>query len=232
MNTSQGAIVLARKVIESDVFFVKPDKWFKMWIFILCYVNHKDNDHFTRGENFFTYRQIMDATRATKDQCDKFLQWSRKSSMLATRKTTRGVIIKVIKYDIFQNFTNYKSDMKSETEAKQKRNRSDTINKNVTMQEGNNENTNTMPPDGDDIEKLLNEGSKIQYDFQFVGLDIFQKTNAPANKRGECIRIAKKYPNYVNRALSFASDYPLPQLKWKMFLWKLNEQIKNAKIAT
>ena len=85
------------------------------------------------------------------------------------------------------------------------------------------------PPDGD-IEELLNEKGKIQHDYQFVGLEVFEKTGAPANKKGECIRIAKKYPHFIDRSMSFCADYPNPEARWKMFLWKLNQLRKNVQV--
>ena len=81
---------------------------------------------------------------------------------------------------------------------------------------------NNAPPKGDIIKELLDEKGGIQHDFQFLGLEIFEKTGAPKNKKAECMRLAKLYPGIVNRALSFCLDYPNPALKWKMFLWKLN----------
>lgn len=127
MNELKGAFILARKIIESDIFLNKPDKWFKIWIFIISYVNFKKNNQFERGENFFTYALINQNTRATKDQIDKFIRWSKNCKMLATRKTTRGMTIKVLKYDKYQEMENYKSDTKSDIKAKQKRHKSDTI---------------------------------------------------------------------------------------------------------
>lgn len=77
-----------------------------------------------------------------------------------------------------------------------------------------------------DIEELLEDKGGIQYDYQFVGLEVFEKTGAPASKKAECIRLAKKYPNLINLSLSFCLDYPNPAVKWKMFLWKLNKLVK------
>ena len=85
-----------------------------------------------------------------------------------------------------------------------------------------------MPPEGDIINDLLEEKGGIQHDYQFIGLEVFEKTGAPQNKKAECIRIAKQYPQYVQKAMSFSLDYPNPALKWKMFLWKLNDLRKNA----
>lgn len=72
---------------------------------------------------------------------------------------------------------------------------------------------------------LFENGGGIQHDFQFKGLEIFEKTGAPPNKKSECIRLAKKYPNFIDSSLSFCLDYPNPALKWKMFLWKINSLI-------
>lgn len=88
------------------------------------------------------------------------------------------------------------------------------------------DNTNA-PPTGD-IEELLNEKGEIQYDWQYQGLEVFEKTGAPDKKKSECMRLAKTYPNLINPALSFCLDYPNPALKWKMFLWRLNQLKKNA----
>lgn len=87
-----------------------------------------------------------------------------------------------------------------------------------------------LPSNEGGIENLLEDKSGIQHDYQFVGLDIFDKTSAPPNKKSECIRLAKTYPNFVNSALSFCLDYPNPKLKWKMFLWKLNTLIKENEV--
>ncbi len=89
-------------------------------------------------------------------------------------------------------------------------------------------NKNTAPPEGDIVENILNEKVTTLKDFQYLGLEIFEKTGAPINKKGECMRLAKLYPHLINKSLSFCLDYPNPSLKWKMFVWKLNELRKNV----
>lgn len=121
-----GATVWARQTIESDVFFWRPDKWFKIWFFLVNKVNHKDNNLFKRGSNFTTYEEISRYTKTTKNQIDKFIRYAKKEQMLTTRKTTRGMIVYVLKYDFFQNFDNYETT----EQTKHRRNTDDTINKN------------------------------------------------------------------------------------------------------
>ena len=132
-----GATLWARQTVESEIFYWKPDKWFKIWFYIVNRVNHKKNRLFDRGECFINYKEIMKKCKATKGEVDHCIRWlksEKSATMIATRKTTRGMIVKVLKYNHFQTLDNYYGDIKSdtigETRAIQKRYRSDTINKN------------------------------------------------------------------------------------------------------
>lgn len=123
-----GATLWARQTIESEVFYLKPDKWFKIWFFIVNQVNYTDFGQFHRGQGFMTYEQISLKTRSTRDQVDKFLRWAKQQEMATTQKTTRGMVVTVLNYAKYQDIKTYKSDTESEVKAKQKRHRSDTIN--------------------------------------------------------------------------------------------------------
>ena len=126
MKIKGGATMWSRQTIESDIFYNKPDKWFKVWFYIVNHVNHKKNKQFKRGEGFFRYLLVEEYTGASKNQIYRCLRWLEKEGMIGTHKTTRGVIIKVINYDLYQNLENYKRDP-SET---QRRYEGYTINKN------------------------------------------------------------------------------------------------------
>lgn len=115
-----GATVWARQTITSDVFG-KPDKWFKIWFYLVNRVNHKDKGRFKRGTGFMTYEMIMLATGATKSEVDHCIRWLKKCQMLATARATRGLHITILNYELYQNLKNYKSDDKSDSEAIQKR---------------------------------------------------------------------------------------------------------------
>jgi len=129
-----GATLWARQSVDSEIFTDKPAVWFKIWFYIVNRVNHKDTKQFKRGDCFIRYDWIMDKTKATKSEVDHCIRWLKSATMLATRKSTRGMIVTVLKYGYFQTLDNYYNDVKSdsngETKAKQKRYRSDTINKN------------------------------------------------------------------------------------------------------
>lgn len=133
-----GATIWARQTIDSEVFYWRPDKWFKIWFFIVNKVNHKDTKLFKRGTNFMTYEEISRYTKATRDQIDGFMRFSKKNKMLTTQKTTRGMVVEVSKYDYFQRLSNYENDTENETKTKHKRNTNDTINKNDKNDKYNN----------------------------------------------------------------------------------------------
>lgn len=111
-----GATLWARQAIESKIFWDKPDKWFKIWFYLVNRVNFKTDKRFKRGELFLKYEWICEATKATKSQIDHFMRWAKKEKMLRTKKTTRGMIVEIIKYDRFQTLDNYYYDVKSDTE--------------------------------------------------------------------------------------------------------------------
>jgi len=129
-----GATLWARQTIDSDIFYNKPDKWFKIWFYLINEVNHKDNRQFKRGSCFMRYEWIMEKTKANKNEIDHCIRWLKSATMIATRKATRGFTLNILNYNGYQSLENYKSDTKSdsksEMKAKQKRNESDTINKN------------------------------------------------------------------------------------------------------
>lgn len=141
MSKQTGCIMIARKIQGSEIW-KKPSDWLKVWLYLLQEVNHKDNKLFSRGENLFNYQDVARECSVKYNSVAKFIKWAKSAMLVATHKTTRGVVVKVLKYNEYQTLGNYKGDTKSDTcgeiEAKQKRNRSDTITKeckNVRMKE-------------------------------------------------------------------------------------------------
>ena len=127
-----GATIWARKTIESDIFYWKPDIWFKIWFYIVNKVNHKDTKLFKRGTNFFNYsREKNYINGSTIDQWKKCVGWLKSSNMVSTTKSTRGVIIEVLNYAFYQELDNYRAPQEAPSTALQKHYGSTTINKNV-----------------------------------------------------------------------------------------------------
>jgi hypothetical protein len=139
-NITGGATLWARQTIDSEIFFDKPDKWFKIWFFIVNEVSHQDNGRYKRGERYFRYEWIMERTKATKAQVHHCLRFLRKNLMIATHKKTHGLFIEVLNYNTYQRLDTYKRHTERQTEDKQKTNRRHNINKN----DKNVKNVNTM----------------------------------------------------------------------------------------
>lgn len=194
-NIKGGATIWARQTIESDIFIDKPDKWFKIWFFIVNRVNHADNKQFKRGSCFTTYQEISQYTRANKNEIDHCIRWLKSATMITTRKATRGFIITVLKYDRYQVIENYKSDKKSDLKAIQKRNESDTINKNDKNDSNHNLDINK------DIDNNILRAKPAEENPDPINqiIDIFYNSINPninyGNKttRGACEFMIKKY---------------------------------------
>ncbi len=116
-----GCTLWARKTINSTIFSEKPAVWFKIWFYIVSRVNHKDNAQFKRGQCHLSYENIILNCGATKAQIDHCIRWLKSCRMLATQKATRGFIITVCNYGLYQDLKNYKSDSTGDSKATQKR---------------------------------------------------------------------------------------------------------------
>jgi len=128
-----GGFLLARQIFNSEVWCKKPSSWGKIWIYILGKVHHEQTNDFGRGEGFFNFSQEkkLIGIDITDDIIKKFMCFARTSLMISTRRSTRGVVIKILQYNKFQDFNNYKSTSSGTREAREKHERSTTINNNV-----------------------------------------------------------------------------------------------------
>lgn len=128
-----GFILLSRKILCSEIWR-KPPEYLKIFLYILLKVNHKDGK-FPRGSNFFNFAEER-PSGVTINQIYKFLAWARqdKSKILATQKATRGIIIKVNNYDLYQTANNYERQDRRQDNG---RTEGDTINKNDKKEENN-----------------------------------------------------------------------------------------------
>lgn len=106
---------------ESEIFFCKPDKRFKIWFYIVWHVHWQDYKQRKRGENWFSYEKIMQSTKATKKQVSGVLERLRSREMIETKKATRWLTIKVLNYAKYQDIIKTKGNAK-ETQRKQKGN--------------------------------------------------------------------------------------------------------------
>lgn len=164
-NFAEGATIWSRSTLDSEIFFYKPDKWFKIWFYLINVVNHKDNKLFKRGENLVTYKDIVLATKASRNQIESFISWAKSGEhpMLSTRKTTRGMVIKLLNYELYQNLENYKTDRKTDTEPNRNRLETDTINKNEKNERIK---ENNIKEKSDLLIRILKECSELGIEFK------------------------------------------------------------------
>lgn len=135
-----GWIKLYRAVLHSSIFKKKAE-YLKIFIYILCKLNHADG-LFPRGSNFFNFKEeIRDIPNVSLNQIYEFIRWAKKEGIITTQKTTRGVIIKVSNWELYQDSKqigsqeNLQLNYKTVTSKKQLKH--NTINKNDKNKKNN-----------------------------------------------------------------------------------------------
>ena len=198
----QGWIKLHRQILDNEIFYNKPDKWFKIFIFILLRVNHKDNKGFKAGSCFMKYEWIMDNTGATKDQVKHCIASLKNDKMVHTLKATRGMTIFVLNWELYQGNEITEATQK----ARQVPDRSHTINKN----DKNDKNISSIFSSNKYIEELESSNTKH---LSIIGLF--------AKKRGSSFASADEGSAFIKRwarSASALSCYKLDQIgnvmKW------------------
>jgi hypothetical protein len=222
-----GWIKIHRKLLEKGYW--RKSAYAHLWIHLLLTANHQQKEfmwnnkiiHIKEGQILTGRKELSKQTGISETTIENILKMLENEHQIGQQKTTKFRIITIINWKEYQ-----KLDTKTDNGRTTNGQQTDT-NKN-DKKEKNDKNKNNAPANAD-IDNLLNEKGGIQYDYQYQGLEIYEKTGAPKDKKAECIRLAKNYPKLINPALSFCLDYPNQALKWKMFLWKLNQLIKDVK---
>ena len=129
-----GAFQVARKLFNSEAWLEKPASWTKIWIYILGNVNHKKRGTFERSEGFFNWEELTRTQRLGKDitisNIKSFMTFASGSNLLTTTRTTRGMRLKVLNYEKYQNLDNYTTTSKTTSEQRVNNDRTTTIHKN------------------------------------------------------------------------------------------------------
>ena len=94
----------------------KPPLYFKLWIWLLDRANWKDRGQLKRGQLVTTISEMQEAMSyysgyrkitPTKDEIRSAYGFFGKTSMVASTKTTRGMVITINNYELYQNPKNY-----------------------------------------------------------------------------------------------------------------------------
>ena len=161
-----GSTFWARQTIESEIFIDKPDKWFKIWFYLVQMANYKDHKQFLRGDCFVSGNEIAMNTGATPDQIKKCLTWLRDNDMVSTRRSTRGMTVTVNKYGHYQDLQENESTRRGTTKAPEKHQRSTTIQRNEGIEEMNSETEPDLATPSAVADKGPNEVNKVMEAFQ------------------------------------------------------------------
>lgn len=136
-----GYYLKARCIEDSDIAHAPPHVR-EIWDYLLRTVNYKDKKTngiiIKRGQTMRSYSDIQEALSwkvgwrkmtYSKWDCEKAMKVLLKATMIATQKTTRGMIITVLNYDKFQTPENYETDNEDHSKATREPQTTDTINK-------------------------------------------------------------------------------------------------------
>lgn len=121
MYIKGGAIILARQILNSEIFADKPADWFKIWVYILLMVSHKDTKRCNRGSAYFNAPLDAKILKISLNVWYGCIRWLKSAHQITTLKTKHGVVISVINYNYYQDLTNYIDQNKNQTKTKQVR---------------------------------------------------------------------------------------------------------------
>lgn len=120
-----GFYIIARCMEDSEVASARPvvREVFGYLIRNACY---EDTKHLKRGQLLVTYEKVIETLswksgyrteRYSKRQCGSAMEWLAERNMIRKTRTTRGVIITVCNYCIYQDIRNYGRSTESHAEV-------------------------------------------------------------------------------------------------------------------
>lgn len=134
-----GFYLKAKKIQESEIAHWPPHVR-EIWDWLLLKARHSDGENLKRGQLLTSYKEIREGLhwmvgwrkeRYSKWDCEKAMKALTKATMIATRKTTKGLIVTVLNYNYYQNISNYESHNETDRKATRKPQSTDTIEKEV-----------------------------------------------------------------------------------------------------
>ena len=112
-----GYYLKARRIQESEIAHAPPHTR-EIWDWLIKEANHKTNGAIRRGQCLRSIQDIRDGLswkvgyrteRYSKSQCENSMKYLRRGGMIATAKAARGMVVTVLKYNVYQNPANYES---------------------------------------------------------------------------------------------------------------------------
>ena len=136
----KGGYILQPRSFDGSNASRLPPCTREVWLYVLRNVNYADTDKFKRGHGFFVIAEIREALcwhvgyrkmTYSKTQVAKALRRLCEENMMDTTKTTRGLIVTIRNYDIYQDPKNYEGHTEETTKDLRRSSGGDTIQKKV-----------------------------------------------------------------------------------------------------
>lgn len=128
MKIPGGYIIISRKLLCSGIFS-KPNLYLKLWVWMLCKANFKENNNLKRGELVTSiqdmrkamsynvgYRNNSPSVKEIRGAYDFLV----KGSMIVTTKVTHGIKISICNYEFYQDIKNYEWNNEGNNERETK----------------------------------------------------------------------------------------------------------------
>jgi hypothetical protein len=160
-----GFYIKARKIKQSDIAHAAPCIR-EVWDWLISESNHRDNLSIgiRRGQCVRSIKDIQDGLSwyvgyrkmtYSKTQCEGALEYLRKKLMITTTKTTRGLIITVCNYDVYNNPENYEGNGEGNKKTTRRQQPCSTINKNDKNDNNEkNDKEEAAPPSPEQIQEF------------------------------------------------------------------------------
>jgi hypothetical protein len=245
INIPKGYYIKARNIKDSKIS-IAPPYIREIWDWILRESNHKDKIYngrkIARGECIRTFKDIQEDLKwmvgyrketYKKWHCENAMRWLTREGMITTTRTTRGMLIKVLKYDKYQDPKNYENNNENIHENRHENNtRTDTINKNEKNEKNKEYINSSKEPKNMETEKKGTENiaeilkrkgmlkkqktQKIKYEWQEKALKAIDILKDGDKKRASIFKCYKENERSADFALGDCKE--LGQLNVLYFL--------------
>jgi len=138
MKKIEGGYILQPRAVDKSQVSSFPPVARELWFYLLRKVNYYDGKILLRGQGFFQLSVIQDdlcwyagyrKMVYSKPQLTKSLRRLRESNMIATTKETRGVVVTVLNYCIYQDPSRYEGNDEGNMKEIRKKRQGRTISK-------------------------------------------------------------------------------------------------------
>lgn len=118
---TNGAFIIARKIMDSEIWQEKPSWWLKVWLYLIAQANHTNRGKYKKGSLLTSMPEVYEACKlkndgVTESSLKNVFKWLKQTTQITTQKTTRGMWVFISNYDKYQNLTTYRNSTENYTE--------------------------------------------------------------------------------------------------------------------